>query len=66
MSVKIISSDNIPSDTSSEHLCIYMIPDHVRSIAEQLCKALNADLNDEQGPYYRVVHETHKLYEQEP
>lgn len=57
--MKIIHSDNIPTDMSSEHL--YM-EDVTKEAGERLCKELNKNLGDNQGPFYRVVDDNHKLY----
>lgn len=57
--MKIIYSDNIPTDMSSEHL---YIQDVTEEAGKRLCEQLNKNLGDNQGPYYRVVPDDHKLY----
>ena len=64
--MKIIYSDNIPSDTSSEHLWLGEIPEEHRETAQKICNKLNSRLGDYQGPYYRIVEDEHKLYTWEP
>lgn len=67
--MKIIYSDNIPSDTSSEYIWLEAIPlDHVGT-AQRVCDKLNDNLGrlgECQGPFYRVVKDQHKLYKWEP
>ena len=62
---KIIYSDNIPTDMSSEYLWLDGVP---RDLAQRVCDKLNENehLGDRQGPYYRVVGDDHKLYKWEP
>jgi hypothetical protein len=64
--MKIIYSDNIPSDTSSESLFIDGIPEDHRATAQKVCDKMNARLGNYQGPFYRIVDDTHELYKWEP
>ena len=64
--LKIISSDSIPTDYSNESVHLFYIPDTARDIAQKLCDAMNATLGDHQGPYYRVVDQSHELYRWKP
>lgn len=67
--MKIIYSDNIPSDTSSETLWLGAIPLNHVGTAQRVCDKLNSALGNHgelQGPYYRIVAEDHKLYRWEP
>lgn len=66
--MKIIYSDNIPDDTSSETLWLDDIPDSLQfsHIAQRVCDKLNESLGDRQGPFYRIVDNQHKLYKWEP
>ncbi len=61
--MKIIYSDNIPNDTSSEKLWLDNIP---QELGQRICDKLNYGLGDWQGPFYRVVPDDHKLYIWEP
>lgn len=60
---KIIFSDNVPTDTSDEHLWLDNVP---KKLGERICEKLNEHLGDNQGPYYIVVPDNHKLYKWEP
>lgn len=64
--MKIISSDNIPSDTSNEYLFVHGIPEEHRVTAQKVCDKLNSRLGNCQGPFYRIVEDAHKLYRWEP
>jgi hypothetical protein len=64
--VKIIYSDNIPSDTSSETLFVDGIPEDHRATAQKVCDKLNSRLGDRQGPFYKIVADEHELYVWEP
>ena len=57
--MKIIYSDNIPTDMSSERLWLDNVP---QDVGERVCEKLNERLGDNQGPFYRVVKDDHKLY----
>ncbi len=61
--MKIIYSDNIPDDKSSETLWLDNIP---VGIAQRICDKLNEHLGDYQGPFYKAVEDNHKLYKWEP
>ncbi len=61
--MKIIYSDNVPTDMSSEHLWLDEVP---KEVGERICQKLNARLGDNQGPFYRMVEDHHKLYVWEP
>jgi hypothetical protein len=61
--MKIIYSDNIPTDMSSESLWLDDVP---ADVGKRICEKLNERLGDYQGPYYRVVDDTHKLYVWKP
>ena len=61
--MKIIYSDNIPDDTSSERLWLENVP---QDVGQRVCDKLNKHLGDHQGPFYRVVADDHKLYVWEP
>lgn len=63
--MKIIWSDNIPTDTSSEHLWLDNLPND-RSTLQWVCDRLNRDLGNGHGPYYRVVEDNHVLFKWEP
>ena len=63
--MKIIYSDSIPSDISSEFLFVDNIPEEHRSTAKKVCDKLNSKLGDFQGPFYRIVEDQHKLYKWE-
>lgn len=64
--MKIIYSDNIPSDMSSERLWLDNVSADHKELAQRVCDKLNERLGDRQGPYYRVVEDNHKLYKWEP
>lgn len=64
--MKIIYSDNIPDDTSSETLWLDDINACDVVLAQRVCDKLNERLGDYQGPFYRVVTDNHKLYKYEP
>lgn len=61
--MKIIYSDNIPTDQSSEKLWLDNVPEE---LGKRICDKLNEHLGDRQGPYYQVVADDHKLYKWEP
>jgi hypothetical protein len=62
--MKIIYSDNIPTDMSTERLWMEGVP---LEFGKRLCTKLNETLrDDQQGPFYRVVPDDHKLYVWEP
>lgn len=60
---KIIYSDNIPTDMSSESLWLDKVD---VGTAQRVCNKLNERLGNNQGPFYRVVPDNHKLYKWEP
>lgn len=60
---KIIYSDSIPTDMSSETLWLDNVS---REVAQRVCDKLNEHLGDSQGPFYRVVEDNHVLYKWEP
>jgi len=64
--MKIIYSDNIPTDTSSEYLWLECIPDEHMETAERVCYKMNERLGEYQGPYFHVVEDSHVLYKWEP
>jgi hypothetical protein len=66
--MKIIYSDNIPSNTSSEHLWQDGFADDsiTDTALQQVCDRLNRDLGDHQGPFYKIVPDDHELYKWEP
>lgn len=57
--MKIIYSDNIPTDTSSETLWLDNVD---ASWGQRVCDKLNERLGNYQGPFYKVVPDDHKLY----
>lgn len=57
--MKIIYSDNIPTDMSSETLWMENVDENW---GKRVCDKLNEKLGDYQGPFYRVVEDNHKLY----
>jgi hypothetical protein len=62
--MKIIYSHNIPTDLSNEHLWLDDVPENV---AQRICDKLNEPLKRyENGMFYRVVSDNHKLYKWEP
>lgn len=61
--MKIIYSDNIPDDTSSERLWLDNVPE---DFGKRICDKLNENLGDHQGPFHRVVADDYKLYVWEP
>lgn len=62
--MKIIYSDNVPTDMSSEKLWLDNVPPE---LGQRICDKLNEPLKyHEQGPFYRLVHDDHKLYVWEP
>lgn len=61
--MKIIYSDNIPTDISSETLWMENVSS---DWGQRVCDKLNERLGDYQGPFYRVVNDDHKLYKWEP
>lgn len=63
--MKIIYSDNIPDDTSSEYLWLENV-NLTMEVGQCICDKLNKGLGDHQGMYYRVVPDNHKLYKWEP
>jgi hypothetical protein len=64
--VKIIYSDNIPTDMSSENLWLDDLPED-RLLLQRICDKLNAPLEHyEQGKYYKFVADEHELYKWEP
>lgn len=60
---KIVYSDNVPDDTSSETLWLDSID---ADVAQRVCDKLNERLGDRQGSFFRVVADDHKLYKWEP
>lgn len=64
--MKIIYSDSIPDDTSSETLWLEAIPFEHKATAQRICDKLNARLGGYQGPFYRVVENAHVLYKWKP
>lgn len=57
--MKIIYSDNIPTDMSDETLWL----DNIEAdIGQRICDKLNERLGNHQGPFYRLVSDNHKLY----
>jgi hypothetical protein len=66
VAVKIIYSDNIPTDTSDEHLWLDDLPDD-RLLLQRICDKLNERLiHYEHGQYYKFVADEHELYKWEP
>lgn len=64
--MKIIYSDNIPDDTSSETLWLDNIPEDHKATAQRVCDKMNERLRDHQGPYFRIMQDSHVLYVWEP
>lgn len=64
--MKIIYSDNIPTDTSSETLWLDNIPTEQLQLMQRVCDKLNSRLGNYQGPYYRIVPDSHVLFGWEP
>lgn len=60
--MKIIYCDNIPTDMSSEYLFLDNIKPEEYDNAIWIINKLNSKLGDNQGPFYRLVEDNHKLY----
>ena len=64
--MKIIYSDNIPTDTSNEYLWMDRLPDDL-NLCKRICDRLNEALKHySNGMYYKPVPDDHVLYKWEP
>jgi hypothetical protein len=52
--VKIVWTDNVPSDESQEHLWLDGIPKEHETTARRVCSKLNEGLGDRQGAFHYV------------
>lgn len=66
--MKIIYSDNVPTDTSSERLWAEGFADDpiTTTALHIVVDRLNRGLGDNQGPFHRIVPDSHVLYKWEP